>query len=194
MVAAPRETSAGAACAGCAAPRAGMASGSPSWQPTSPAGLRSTPGRSFPTGPTCSPGLPIAAERRKRWSLNHLWPTPASSCIVWHAAAVVHALARPCRLEDLAQDFPSLSLERRGQGCWLCCMTRGMLSGVELRRVFSRADETPALLTWEFHDLLFHARERESRAAGTTGRSGGSYRFTGWSRRPAPRAAPPPAR
>ena len=32
----------------------------------------------------------------------------------WPAAALVHALARPCRAEDLGQQIPSLSVARRG--------------------------------------------------------------------------------
>ena len=49
------------------------------------------------------------------------------------------------------------------------------------------APEPDALATWEFHDLLFHARSRMGRAPGGFG---GTYRFQG-SRQPLPALKPP---
>jgi len=98
----------------------------------------------------------------------------------WPAAALVHALARPCRAEDLGPQIPSLSVPAAAELMTLL-LGSGMLS--EWNDGGSSAeDEAPALVTWEFHDLLFHARSRAGRHDRP---AGGSYRFAG-------RTDPPP--
>jgi SagB-type dehydrogenase family enzyme len=96
------------------------------------------------------------------------------------AAALAHALARPSRPADLARQLPRLGAD-------------GALGVAELlfnADLIGRADETgtaagdraAALESWEFHDLLFHARSRMGRHSYPVG---GTYRFVG--------RLPPPA-
>jgi SagB-type dehydrogenase family enzyme len=77
------------------------------------------------------------------------------------AAALVHALARPARAADLAEQVPGLSAEAAGQ-------LLALLAGAGMVEEVSDGGTTgevtdPALQCWEFHDLLFHARSREGR-------------------------------
>ena len=110
--------------------------------------------------------------------------SPLAHCRIilhcWLAAAALHALTRPCRVENLAQAIPSLS-GNAAPGLLALLQGSGMLS--EWNDSGSSAeDETPALWTWEFHDLLFHARSRQGRHDHPVG---GTYRFAG-------RIDPPP--
>jgi SagB-type dehydrogenase family enzyme len=91
------------------------------------------------------------------------------------AAALVHALARPGRAEDLAGRVPGLGPEAGAQ-------LLALLACAEMAREVT-ADEGPALRSWEFHDLLFHARSREGRHDAPVG---AVYPQAG-------RLAPPPA-
>ena len=96
-------------------------------------------------------------------------------------AALVHALARPRPLADVASQIPSLSADA-------ACHIAELLVNAEL---LGQADETgataedraPALQSWEFHDLLFHARSRMGRHSNPVGRT---YRFLGRLPAPAP--------
>jgi SagB-type dehydrogenase family enzyme len=91
------------------------------------------------------------------------------------AAALAGALAAPATAEELAGRVGGLAADAVA-GVLALLLRAGLLEE-------AGAEEDPALQTWEFHNLLFHARCR-------TGRSdapfGGTYRFAG-------RLEPPPA-
>jgi SagB-type dehydrogenase family enzyme len=90
------------------------------------------------------------------------------------AAALVHALARPIRLEELGTRIPALSTGAAAELMTLL-LSAGMVC--ELNQDGSCPEDcSPALQTWEFHDLLFHARSRQGRHDAP---SGGTYRFAG---------------
>lgn len=93
------------------------------------------------------------------------------------AAALVGLLAAPATVEELAQRVSGLGVDAL-VGVLALLMRAGMLGeeGAEDQQV-------PALQTWEFHDLLFHARTRRGRFDAPYG---GTYRL-------ANRLAPPPA-
>ena len=96
-------------------------------------------------------------------------------------AALLHALTAPGRVRDLAARCPLLAPEAVASLLTLL-VNAGML--VELTdRETSPEDKGSALQTWEFHDLLFHARSRNGRHDQPVG---GTYRFMG-------RLAAPPA-
>jgi SagB-type dehydrogenase family enzyme len=102
------------------------------------------------------------------------------------AAALVHALARPRRADDLAGRLPDLSPAAARELLTLL-LNADVLS--ELTTAGKPAeDEHPALPCWEFHDLLFHARSREGRHDAPVG---ATYRLAG--RSPPPRALNPAA-
>jgi hypothetical protein len=115
----------------------------------------------------------------------HLESGLAHARVVLHdmqAAALVHALARPCRAVDLAEtvgDLPAAAVE-----ALLTLLLHAVMIGQANDQGTSVEDDDPDLLTWEFHDLLFHARSREGRHDHL---SGGTSRFLG-------RLNPPPAR
>jgi SagB-type dehydrogenase family enzyme len=90
-------------------------------------------------------------------------------------AALVGALAAPATAGELAERVGSLSGEE----------VAGVLALLRKAGMLDQADdgEAPALQTWEFHDLLFHARSRRGRFDVPYG---GTCRM-------ADRMAPPPA-
>jgi SagB-type dehydrogenase family enzyme len=91
------------------------------------------------------------------------------------AAALVGALAAPATAGELAERVGALPVEAVA-GVLALLRRAGMLG--------EGADaEAPALQTWEFHDLLFHARTRRGRFDAPYG---GTFRL-------ADRLAPPPA-
>jgi SagB-type dehydrogenase family enzyme len=103
----------------------------------------------------------------------------AHARIVLHdcrAAALVGALAAPATAEELAERVGGLRADAVA-GVLALLLRAGMLgeAGAE--------DQVEALRTWEFHDLLFHARTRGGRFDAPYG---GTYRL-------ADRLAPPPA-
>src|SRR5207302_5867400 len=70
-------------------------------------------------------------------------------------AVLLHALAAPGRVMDLASRCPALSPE---EITLLLTLLLNAAVLVELTdRGTSHEDEGSALQTWEFHDLLFHA-------------------------------------
>jgi SagB-type dehydrogenase family enzyme len=97
-------------------------------------------------------------------------------------AALVHALARPCRASDLAETVGDLSAA--DVEVLLSLLLHAAMIGETTNQGTSVEDDDPDLLTWEFHDLLFHARSREGRHDRLCG---ASHRFLG-------RLNPPPAR
>jgi SagB-type dehydrogenase family enzyme len=90
-------------------------------------------------------------------------------------AALIGALAAPVTAEHLAQRLGNLPVEAVA-GVLALLMRAGMLDE-------AGKDEAPASQTWEFHDLLFHARSRRGRFDAPYG---GTYRL-------ADRLAAPPA-
>jgi oxazoline/thiazoline dehydrogenase len=87
----------------------------------------------------------------------------------WRASAVLHALAHPCRVDQLQADVPGLSPEAAG------ALLRLLLAAGMVGRADAES-ESAALRCWEFHDLLFHSRSR----AGRHGQAiGGTYRLAG---------------
>jgi SagB-type dehydrogenase family enzyme len=96
----------------------------------------------------------------------------APALIVVHAqevASLVHALARPRSLEDLAHVAAGATPDVLGQVLQL-------LSGAGLIDQGGEEDPSNALGLWEFHDLLFHSRSRLGRRRDPYG---GTLRFLG---------------
>jgi SagB-type dehydrogenase family enzyme len=91
------------------------------------------------------------------------------------AAALVGSLAASATAEDLAGRVVGLPANAV-VGVLTLLLRAGLLEE-------EGANENPALQTWEFHDLLFHARTRLGRSDAP---HGGTYRL-------ADRLAPPPA-
>ena len=92
------------------------------------------------------------------------------------AAALVLALSRPLSLDELSAPEPGLDV----------APLLGLLAGSGMavaveRDGTSTEDGDPALRSWEFHDLLFHARSRRTSGTGAT------FRFLGELPPPAPR-------
>jgi SagB-type dehydrogenase family enzyme len=92
------------------------------------------------------------------------------------AAELVGALAAPATIVELAERVSGLEVDAVA-GVLALFLRAGMLeeAGVE--------DQSPALQSWEFHDLLFHARTRRGRFDAPYG---ATYRL-------ADRLPPPPA-
>jgi SagB-type dehydrogenase family enzyme len=92
------------------------------------------------------------------------------------AAALVGALAAPATAWELAERFGGLGADAVASVLALL-LRAGMIGEADTE------DQVPALQSWEFHDLLFHARTRRGRFDAPYG---GTYRL-------ADRLAPPPA-
>jgi SagB-type dehydrogenase family enzyme len=116
----------------------------------------------------------------RRAGAEAILESPLTHCRVvlndCRAAALVAALAAPATATELAGRVGGLSPEAV-QGV-LALLLRADLVGAA-----GAEDADPALRTWEFHDLLFHARSRRGRS--DTG-YGATYRLAG-------QLAPPPA-
>jgi SagB-type dehydrogenase family enzyme len=97
------------------------------------------------------------------------------------AAALVGALTAPATAEELSGRVVGLSADAVA-GVLTLLWRAGLLGGVGAGGRCAE-DEAPALQTWEYHDLLFHARSREGRSDAAFG---GTYRLAG-------RLDPPPA-
>jgi SagB-type dehydrogenase family enzyme len=96
-------------------------------------------------------------------------------------AALVGALAAPVTAQELAARVGGVPADAVLRVCTLL-LRAGMLGEVSAAGTCA-LDEDPALQTWAFHDLLFHARSRR-------GRFDAPY---GGTSRLADRLAPPPA-
>ena len=92
----------------------------------------------------------------------------------WRATAIVHLLAGPQRVEDIRARMPSVSEEATRALVALFLAARMASEATAVGRC--AADESVALRSWEFHDLLFHARSRGGRHGHPVG---GTYRFLG---------------
>ncbi len=97
------------------------------------------------------------------------------------AAALVGALTVPATAEELTGRVVGLPAE--AVTGVLTLLLRAGLIGEAGAGGGCAEEEDPALQTWEFHDLLFHARSRQGRSDAPCG---GTYRLAG-------RLAPPPA-
>ncbi|MBI1916592.1 MAG: SagB family peptide dehydrogenase [Planctomycetes bacterium] len=96
------------------------------------------------------------------------------------AAALVHALARPGPISEVAERVPGLCTDE--VALVLDLLLNADMIGEADETGTAATDRPAALESWEFHDLLFHARSREGRHANPVG---GTFRFAG-------RLAPPP--
>jgi oxazoline/thiazoline dehydrogenase len=105
----------------------------------------------------------------------------------WRATAIVHLLARPQRVEHLRAQVPSVSDESARELLALLLAARVAAEATEPGRC--ALDESLSLRSWEFHDLLFHARSRGGRHDQP---SGGTYRFLGDLEPPPAIVSPPP--
>jgi SagB-type dehydrogenase family enzyme len=97
------------------------------------------------------------------------------------AAALVGALAAPATAAELTARLGTLP-EDAVNGLLTLLLRAEMLCEVHPDGTCAE-DNDPALQTWEFHDLLFHARSRAGRSDASYG---ATYRLAG-------RLAPPPA-
>jgi SagB-type dehydrogenase family enzyme len=97
------------------------------------------------------------------------------------AAALVASLAAPATTEELAAREGEVS-PHAVAGVLVLLQRAGMLAEAGAEGTCSE-DDDPALQTWAFHDLLFHARSRLGRFDAPYG---GTYRLAG-------RLDPPPA-
>ena len=96
----------------------------------------------------------------------------APALIVIHdpeVASLVHALARPRSLEDLAREVAGVPPDG-------LCQVLQLLGGAGLAEHGGEEDPATALGQWEFHDLLFHSRSRLGRRRDPYG---GTFRFQG---------------
>lgn len=165
---------------------------------------REGPDRPAPWPPVMADGVPIATlvpisrafaaaphdlEAARRYELsrfaytraeggNVLVESPLAHARVvlhdWRAAAVVHRLAQPCRVEEIAADISRLSPGTVASLVTLLLAAR--MAGDTAGGPASPDAVSPALKAWEFHDLLFHARSRTGRHDSPFG---GTYRLVG---------------
>jgi SagB-type dehydrogenase family enzyme len=91
-------------------------------------------------------------------------------------AVLIAALAAPATVQELTDRVGTMPAEE--VHCVLALMLRAGMLGEA-----GHIDDSPATQTWEFHDLLFHARSRRGRFDASYG---GTYRFAG-------QLPPPPA-
>jgi SagB-type dehydrogenase family enzyme len=96
------------------------------------------------------------------------------------AAAIAGALVASASVEELTEVLDGVPAEGV-TGVFTLLLRAGLLR--EASAEGNQAEEDPALQSWEFHDLLFHARSRMGRSDAP---HGGTYRL-------ADRLAPPPA-
>jgi SagB-type dehydrogenase family enzyme len=104
----------------------------------------------------------------------------------WRAVALVHAHCQPVSLADGQSSVPGLPPDPALAFSDLM-LNAGLLGEVD-QSGMPASDRQPALLSWEFHDLLFHARSRQGRHNHPVG---GTYRFAG-TLDPAPAVQPIP--
>jgi SagB-type dehydrogenase family enzyme len=164
------------------------------WQPVPPGSERSVAVDGVPlatlhaTSPYFAPAPgEAAAERTYRLSRfaytraeagESLLESPRAHCRVTlhdhRAAAAAHVLAAGCRGAEIAERVPGLT-PAAGLELLSLLLAAGMALETESDGLGDE-DRSAALRTWEFHDLLFHARSRAGRHGRATG---GTYRFLG---------------
>ena len=94
----------------------------------------------------------------------------------WRAAGVVHLLVMPRRLEELRVAACPRLRRTRCERCWRSCRRRAWRRRLARMEAVARWTVGSPLRSWEFHDLLFHARSRGGRHDQPVG---GTYRFLG---------------
>lgn len=92
----------------------------------------------------------------------------------WRAAVLVHFLAGPCRVEDMRVRIPALS--EGAVRALVALLLAARMASEATEEGHAAQDQTTALRSWEFHDLLFHARSRGGRHGQPVG---GTVRFLG---------------
>jgi oxazoline/thiazoline dehydrogenase len=104
--------------------------------------------------------------------------SPLSKMVIllsnWQTIAIVGLLANPCSCSEIAAKITGIHLDTIQQFVSLLLSTQ-MLCEVSEDGVISEQADV-ALAQWEFHDLLFHARNRSGRHSNSVG---GTYRFLG---------------
>jgi SagB-type dehydrogenase family enzyme len=101
----------------------------------------------------------------------------AHARIVLHdarAAVLIHALSRPHTAVDLIDECTCLPADSVQQ--LIALLTAANMISLCGESGTPLEDENITLMTWEFHDLLFHSRSRQGRHDYP---SGGTYRFLG---------------
>lgn len=90
----------------------------------------------------------------------------------WKGAAIIAELAKPHNCQELCNKIPGIS-EETIQLFFSLLLSSAMLGEVkEDGKVQEEENET--LVSWEFHDLLFHARSRKGRHSNPSGKT---FRF-----------------
>jgi SagB-type dehydrogenase family enzyme len=92
----------------------------------------------------------------------------------WHAQALTGLLAQERRICELAQQLPGVTVDA-AQDFIQVLLNAGALTecGADGK---PDEDDTPALVQWNFHDLLFHSRSRAGRHSNP---SGAAFRHLG---------------
>lgn len=90
----------------------------------------------------------------------------------WRGAALVSELAQPITGEELCQTIPGLTPET--VQLFFSLLLSSQMLGVVQDNGKIEEDESHPLLSWEFHDLLFHARSRKGRHSNDSGKT---FRF-----------------
>jgi SagB-type dehydrogenase family enzyme len=120
----------------------------------------------FPYGMTIADGPHVLS----RFAYSHIdegallleSPLSKARVILSHgcAAGLLYGLAHPCWVAELPHRVHGLSFEAAVDLIGLLTAA-GIVS--EVHEGVSLEDRMPALLSWSFHDLLFHTRSREGR-------------------------------
>lgn len=131
--------------------------------------------------PRCSPRsfftLSRFAYMRAEGGVMVLESPLAHSRVVIHdgtVAALAHSLARPQTIRTLGERHAGLPAESVEQLMVLLAAAHVVVPCAE--DGVSGEEQSAALRSWEFHDLLFHARSRQGRHDSP---SGGTYRLLG---------------
>ena len=90
------------------------------------------------------------------------------------AALLIHALSRPHSAVDLIDECTCLPADSVRQ--LIALLTAANMISLCDESGKPLEDENTTLMTWEFHDLLFHSRSRQGRHDYS---SGGTYKFLG---------------
>ncbi|MBO06545.1 MAG: dehydrogenase [Parcubacteria group bacterium] len=90
----------------------------------------------------------------------------------WRGAAYINMLSQPCTVRDINIAFPDVNKEVVRQVFVFLFNTHAICEVDEDGNVAE--EHNNALLQWEFHDLLLHARSRAGRHSNPVG---GTYRF-----------------
>lgn len=104
----------------------------------------------------------------------------------WRAAAIVPLLAEPRRVAELGARMADVGAE--AVRALVALLVAARMVGEAGADGGAAGDDTVSLRSWEFHDLLFHARSRGGRHDRPVG---GTYRFLGDLAPPPPLRQPP---